>query len=140
MKQYKYILVLLSAIVISMSSCTIRQRVVPLTPINAQVNFDMDDLEYIGDLVGSSEQSYFLGIIPYGGRKYHAGVLTTQGGLGIALPNNRGYNNALYDALMQRPDADLVLPVSYERVTDQQFLGRRVNLTVRCKAYKIKSK
>ena len=124
----------------SLNSCTVRQRAVPLTPINAQVNFTMDDLEYIGDIVGTSEQSYALGVIAYGGRKYHSGVLLPQGGLGVILPNNRGVNNALYDALQQRPDADMVLPVSFERETEQQFLGRRVNFTVRCKAYKIKNK
>ncbi len=140
MKKYTYILVLISAVIMSMSSCTVRQKAVPLTPVNAQINFDMDDLEYIGDIVGETEQSYALGVIPYGGRKYHAGVLLPQGGLGILLPNNRGVNNALYDALMQRPDADFVMPVAYERTTEQQFLGRRVNFTVRCKAYKIKNK
>ncbi|MFK7755647.1 MAG: hypothetical protein AB8B53_01815 [Flavobacteriales bacterium] len=140
MKKYAYILVLLSAVVMSFNSCTIRQKAVPLTPINAQVNIDFDDLEYMGDIVGTSEQSYALGVIAYGGRKYHAGTLLPQGGLGIVLPNNRGVNNALYDALQQMPDADMVLPVSFERVTDQQFLGRRVKFTVRCKAYKIKNK
>lgn len=140
MKKYAYILVLVGAVVMSLNSCTVRQRAVPLTPINAQVNFTMDDLEYIGDIVGTSEQSYALGFIAYGGRKYHSGVLLPQGGLGVILPNNRGVNNALYDALQQRPDADMVLPVSFERETEQQFLGRRVNFTVRCKAYKIKNK
>lgn len=137
MKKYFIYLTLFGALAVTLSSCTIRQKAVPMAPLNAQVNFDMDDLEYIGDVTGSNEQSYVLGFIPYGGRKYHIGQVVPQG-FGIALPGNRGYNNALYDALMQRPDADFVLPVSYEVVRHQQFLGNRQVLTVRCKAFKIK--
>ena len=48
MKKHVYILVLIGAVMMSLNSCTVRQRAVPLTPINAQVNLDMDDLEYIG--------------------------------------------------------------------------------------------
>jgi len=121
------------------ASCTFHRKSVPLTPINAQVNFTMEDLEYLGDVIGQTEQSYVL-FIPYGGRKYYSASLVPQAGLGIAIPNNRGYNNALYDALQQKPDADLVLPVSFDQTTHQQFLGRRDVLKVRFKAYRIKSK
>ena len=121
------------------TSCTMRQKATPLAPINAQVNFNMDDLEYIGEVTGNTVQSYVFGI-PYGGRQYHSGILLNQQpGLGLNLPQSRGLNNALYDALMQSPDADFVLPVSYETVTEQQFLGRKVNLTVKAKAFRIKS-
>ncbi len=138
MKKNKYLVLAALAVVMLVSSCTMHRKAVPLTPINAQINFDMDDLEYMGDVTGQSEQSYVL-FLPYGGRRYHAGSLMPQG-FSIALPNNRGYNNALYDALQQKPDADLVLPVSFEVTTYQQFLGRRDVLQIRFKAYKIKSK
>ena len=138
MKKYFLYLTLIGVVVMSFSSCTIQQKVTPVAPLNAQVNFDMNDLEYIGEVSGTNEQSYVLGFIPYGGRKYHIGQAIPQG-LGIALPGNRGYNNALYDALSQRPDADFVLPVSYEVTRHQQFLGNRQVLTVRCKAFKLKS-
>lgn len=122
-----------------LSSCTMREKAVPLTPINAQLNFEMADLEFIGDVTGTTTQEYFLNI-PYGGRLYHQGTVLSQGGVGIAVPRSRGYNNAMYDALMSQPDADLILPVSFERTVEQQFLGRKEILTVRAKAFKIKSK
>jgi hypothetical protein len=122
-----------------LSSCTMREKAVPLTPINAQINFEMADLEFIGDVTGTTTQEYFLNI-PYGGRLYHQGTVLGQGGIGITVPRNRGYNNAMYDALMSQPDADLILPVSFERTVEQQFLGRKEILTVRAKAFKIKSK
>lgn len=140
MKRLMVYMFMVGAMAISLSSCVMKQKAVPLTPINAQINFDMDDLEFIGDVTGSTTQSYLLGVIAYGGRKYHSGALLSQGGLGVSLPNSRGYNNALYDALMQKPDADFVLPVSFENSIEQQFLGKKETLTIRCKAYKIKNK
>lgn len=138
MKNMKYLFLVAVALMIFVPSCTMHHKAVPLTPINAQVNFTMDDLEYLGDVTGEAEQSYVL-MLPYGGRKYYSAALIPQG-FGINIPNSRGYNNALYDALQKRPDADLVLPVSFDVVTHQQFLGRREILKVRFKAYRIKSK
>lgn len=126
--------------VILASSCTTYQKAVPMTPVNAQIIINFDDLEYMGDVTGTSEQSYLMNTIPYGGRKYRQGVLLSQSGIGIQLPNDRGTSNAIYDALQQKPDADFVMPVSYETVNHRQFLGRREVLTVRFKMYKIKSK
>lgn len=138
MKNFR-ILMLLALIVMVATSCTIRQKATPVSPILTQVNFDMDDLEYIGDVIGKTTQSYFL-VIPYGGRRYTSGILANSGlGGGQGVPATRGWNNALYDALMSKPDADFVLPVSYETTIDQMFLGRQETLTVRAKAYRIKT-
>lgn len=137
MKNFK-ILMLLALIVMVATSCTIRQKATPVSPILTQVNFDMDDLEYIGDVIGKTTQSYFL-IIPYGGRRYTSGILANSGLGGQNVPGTRGWNNALYDALMSKPDADFVLPVSYETTIDQMFMGRQETLTVRAKAYRIKT-
>ena len=64
MKNFR-ILALLALIVMVATSCTMRQKATPVSPINTQINFTMDDLEYVGDVVGKTTQSYFL-IIPYG--------------------------------------------------------------------------
>jgi hypothetical protein len=52
---------------------------------------------------------------------------------------NRGYNNALYDALMAKPDADFVLPVSFIVETKRMFLGRMETVTIKGRAFKIKT-
>jgi hypothetical protein len=140
MKNNRLLIMLAGLMVILASSCTTYQKAVPMTPVNAQIIINFDDLEYMGDVTGTSEQSYLLNTIPYGGRKYRQGVLLSQSGLGIQLPNDRGTSNAIYDALQQKPDADFVMPVSYETINHRQFLGRREVLTVRFKMYKIKSK
>jgi hypothetical protein len=140
MKNNRILMLLAGVMVILASSCTTYQKAVPVTQVNAQIIINFDDLEYIGDVTATAEQSYFLNAIPYGGRRYRQGVLLNQGGIGLQLPPNRGTANALYDALQQKPDADFVMPVSFETVTDRQFLGRKETLTVRFKAYKIKNK
>jgi len=101
-----------------------------------QVNLTMDNLEYVGDVTGSATQYYALGI-PVGGRKYYT---ASVGGLNLTSVVSRGYNNALYDALMQKPDADFVLPLATEEKSNRMFLGRKQMITVRAKAFKIKSK
>lgn len=139
MKRFTKYVVIIAAVMMTFSSCRINRKSIPVAPVNTQINFDMEDLEYLGTIQGSSTQSYFIGI-PLGGRPYHQGVLLNQGIIQNPIPQNRGFNNAMYDALMQMPDADFVLPLSFDVQTDVQFLGRREYLTLKCKAYKIKSK
>ncbi|HEY8403570.1 MAG TPA: hypothetical protein VIK71_03065 [Flavobacteriales bacterium] len=139
MKNFKFTLLALVAVTLLASSCTSYKHSVPVAPMFAQVNFSIEDLEFIGEAVGTAEQSYVIGL-PIGGRKYHtAATSQLNGGLNI-IPNDRGYNNALYDAMMKFPNADFVLPVSVNTTTSHQFLGRRETVTVRFKAYRIKNK
>lgn len=118
------------------SSCTMHNKMISGAPIEARVNFTSSDLEYVGDVTGSATQYYVLGI-PYGGRKYYT---ASTGGILAGVTLDRAMNNALYDALAQKPDADFVLPLSSESTVDYSFLGRKVTLKVRAKAFKIKGK
>jgi len=136
MKKIKAIYLLPLAVVLLFSSCTFYSKSIAGTSVETQVQFRMEDLEYIGDVSGTASQSFLFGILPIGGRRFHVANI----GSGGLLPNNRMANNALYDALMQREDADFVLPLSTSSVRDQMFLGNRTTLTVRAKAFRIKSK
>jgi len=124
------------AILLFASSCTMHNRTTMGAPLEARVNFTSADLEYIGEVTGTSTQYYVLGI-PYGGRRYYT---ASTGGLALPVSTDRGYNNALYDALGQKADADFVLPISSESTVNYSFLGRKVTLTIRAKAFKIKTK
>jgi hypothetical protein len=136
MKKIKAIILLPLAVVLLFSSCTVYTKTIAGTSVETQVQFRMEDLEYIGDVSGTASQSFLLGFIPIGDRRNHVANI---GGGGL-IGNNRLQNNALYDALMQREDADFVLPLSTSSVRDQMFLGHRTTLTVRAKAFRIKSK
>lgn len=138
MRKYSFFFVA-TALVFLVSSCTSYRKATPVSTMNTQVNFSMDDLEYIGDVTGTSTQSYVLGI-PVGGRRWTRGVGIFPVGIPQGFATNRGTRNALYDALMQKPDADFILPISFEQKRNNSFLGSKRTVIVRAKAFKIKSK
>ena len=123
MKKIKAIILLPLAVVLLFSSCTVYTKTIAGTSVETQIQFRMEDLEYIGDVSGTATQSFLFGALPIGGRRFH---VANVGGGGL-IPNNRMVNNALYDALMQREDADFVLPLSTSSVQDQMFLGNRTD-------------
>ena len=134
----KKIIYLLIGCVLLVTSCTMTSRVSPMTQVNVQINFDMDDMEYIGDVTGSAEQHYYL-TMPYGGRKYYSGQIYMPGQFNL-VGSDRAVQNALYDALLSKPDADFIMPLSFEIKEQKVFLGSLKKITVRGKAFKIKTK
>ncbi len=133
----KKILILSTFAILLASSCTMRNKTIAGSTLDARVNFVSSDLEYVGEVNGTATQYYMFGL-PYGGRRYH--TASTGGSLLNTQSFDRAYNNALYDALGQKPDADFVLPLSTESTTNRAFLGKKVTLNVRAKAFKIKTK
>lgn len=125
------------AVLLGLSSCTMNNKSIAGAQLDARVNFDRSDLEYVGEVTGTATQHYILGI-PYGGRRFH--TASTSGAVINTQAFDRAYNNALYDALSQKPDADFVLPLASESTTNMAFLGKRVTLKVRAKAFKLKTK
>ena len=138
MKNFKAIHLLPLAVVLLFSSCTVYTKNIATTSVETQIQFKMEDLEYIGDVSGTATQTTLLGVIPVGGRRFH--VASIGGGGLVTVPQGRLFNNALYDALMQRENADIVLPLSSSSVRNGMFLGNKTTLTVRAKAFRIKSK
>ena len=129
----KKLIYLFVGVAFLVSSCTLTQISRPGAPVNVQVNFDMSDLDYVGEVSGTAEQHYILGL-PFGGRRYYTGVI--GGGFGL----DRAMNNAMYDALLSKPDADFILPVSIETKVTRVFLGKTKKVSVNGKAFKIKTK
>ncbi|MBX2971993.1 MAG: hypothetical protein KF797_02720 [Flavobacteriales bacterium] len=141
MKKIRSIILLPLAVVFLFPSCTVYTKSIAGTSVQTQIHFKMEDLEYVGDVSGTATQSFLFGRIPIGGRRFHEGRIGGNAGIiGGIIPQDRMTNNALYDALMQREDADFLLPLSSSSVRDQMFLGHRTTLTVRAKAFRIKSK
>ncbi len=138
MKSRSHLFIIVPLILL-ISSCTIYRKGTPAAPLEVRVNFSMDDLEYIGDVTGTSVQSYVIGI-PVGGRRYTLGTTIAPIGLLTGAGLSRGEQNALYDALLQKPDADFILPISIESKRNVAFLGSRVTYTLRAKAFRLKSK
>lgn len=135
MKLNRLIFSIVVATLFVFTSCTQKFKSTPLAPVNVQVNVTMDDLEYVGEVTGTSTQSYLFGVLPVGERTNQ--VAQISGGFGLNL--RRGETNALYNALQSLPDADFVLPVSVESTKNVMFLGNKTEYTVRAKAYRIKT-
>lgn len=135
----KLIFVLIPILILIMPACTVYKKSIPTTPILTQINLSMSDLNYLGEVTGTTTQSYFL-FIPYGGEKYTYAASVIGGGNGPPNVRKRGFNNALYKALMERPDADFVLPLNMEVTSHRMFLGREETITLRAKAFKVITK
>jgi hypothetical protein len=136
----KIMKVIIPALLVALlfGSCKVYQTAAPQANVQAQLNFNLSDLEYIKDITGTATQSYVVGL-PLGGEKYNkASVSGLAGGLINVNIRGRGYNNALYNALKSVPDADFVLPISYEVVSNRMFLGREDSVIVKVKAFKMK--
>ncbi len=131
------IALLVGVALVSLQACTIRTKTTPTSPINVQLNLDMNDVEYLGEVKGTATQTTVLGVIPVGGRTNNQA--SVNGNL-FPVTNGRLFNNALYEALNTKPDADFVMPIATESEREQMFLGNKTTLTVRAKAYKIKTK
>ena len=138
MKKIKITYLLAGFILTFASSCTMNSKMINSAPIITQVQITMNDLEYVGDVTGTATQSYVFGL-PYGGRRYMVGSVG-NGFLGGIVPSDRAVANASYDALMQKPDADFVLPFAGSVTTNFMFLGKKKTVTLRAKAFKIKTK
>lgn len=136
MKKYKFILPVL-AMLLMLVSCTVYQTSVPQANIQTQLNVDFEDLEYIRDVTGTATQSFVLGM-PFGGEKYKRATVSDLGRGQLINLRSRGYNAALYNALESVPDADFVLPVSLEIISNKMFLGREDSISVNVKAFKLR--
>ena len=80
---------LLLTVVMLFASCTTTKKATPTSPINFQINLDLNDLDFIGEATGTSTQNYVLGI-PIGGRKYKSGTTNTGFGSGIGGTSSGG--------------------------------------------------
>lgn len=133
----RLIMLFLVAGLLATTACTTYRTASVAAPVRVQINIDYSNMDYIGDVTGTATQSFALGL-PIGGQRYRVAIADYAGN-GI-MPNNRGINNALYEALKQKPDADFLIPFSVEEKRNRMFLGSKRTYTVHAKAFKIKSK
>ncbi len=138
MKSFFYNIVLGVFLLGLATSCRVNYKAVPVATLDARVNFTTNDLEYIGEVKGTATQSYLLGFIPVGGRRYYYANVGLNPGITNFRFRGRAFNNAYYDALQSKPDADFVMPLGFTEQVDRMFLGRKVTINVKAKAFKLK--
>lgn len=128
---------LLFVMIIAISSCSLHKNGVATS--HPFLNLQMQDMEYIKDVEDTTVQSYFLGVIPIGGKRYRKGHVNANVLTLTSFSNKRGMNNALYNILKKVPDADFVVPVYQYVQLDRMFLGRKEYIALRVKAFRLKS-
>nr|MBK9649807.1 hypothetical protein [Bacteroidota bacterium] len=134
----RILMILMVSGLLATTACTTYRTASVAAPVNIQVIIDYDNMDYVGEVTGTATQSFALGL-PIGGQRYRVAVASTAGG-NILPGNNRGINNALYEALKQKPDADFLIPFSVQETRNVMFLGSKRTYTVKAKAFKIKAK
>jgi len=110
-----------------------------------EVRFDMtaDDIELVGEMDISTSFSRYLGIfkverlindmeVPR--RTVNSVSLYGTGN----LPLDPMLRRALYDAHVNFPEADFLIPVSVIEENEKLFMGRHTRKTAHIKAYKLK--
>lgn len=104
------------------------------------INMEWEDMEYVRDVQDTTVQSYLLGIIPIGGTRLRRGSIDGNVINISTLSRKRGMRNAIYNIIQKTPDADFVIPTYQFTKIDRMFLGRKEYVTLRVKAFRIKSK
>jgi hypothetical protein len=101
---------------------------------------EWEDMEYVKDVQDTTVQSYLLGFIPVGGPRLRRGSLDGNVMNITNFSRKRGMRNAIYNIIQKTPDADFVIPTYQFTRIDRMFLGKKEYLTLRVKAFRIKSK
>lgn len=126
-----------------LATLTIVSCSVHSTGISAQrpfINMEWEDMEYVRDVQDTTAQSYLLGVIPIGGTRFRKGSIDGNVINISTFSRKRGMRNAIYNIIQKAPDADFFIPTYQFTKIDRMFLGRKEYVTLRVKAFRIKSK
>lgn len=129
-----------------LSSCvgtyTVKKtRTLPLLPDD--VSFNINDLEYLGEMEISVSYSKYLGIFrverlindqEVSKRTVNSVILYGFS----SVPLDPMLHRALYDAHVKFPDADFLVPGNVIEETEKMFLGVNTRKTATIRAFKLK--
>ena len=109
------------------------------------VNFDLSasDVELLGEMDISVKYSQYIGVIKIFElindqevSKKNINSVVTYGNKNIPL--NPVLHRALYDVYIKYPDADFTVPTFVIEEQQNLFLGKKIKVSARIKAYKLK--
>ncbi|MFC2137612.1 hypothetical protein ACFLTE_05555 [Bacteroidota bacterium] len=118
-------------------------RTTTFLPNNIELKLTLDDFEYLGDIEISVQYSKYIGIINFYDKvndrevpKRNANFVSLYGKGNV--PMGPKLRQALYEAHIKMPEADILVPVHVISETQQMFLGRKIKKTCKVKGYKIR--
>ncbi|QNL20826.1 hypothetical protein HZR84_02325 [Hyphobacterium sp. CCMP332] len=146
LKNQKYSMLLI-ALVIVISSCgrgVFIKKSIQGSPLNASVDLRLfwNDFEYIGEIDGTISYTQYV----WGTRRYHEPrfnnltrtTFLTFNGRSFLPIQNAPLSRALYDAQEKYPDLEFIIPYQVNEEIQRMFLGRKITINVKAKAYKLK--
>lgn len=146
----KNIKTLLSVTVISLllSSCSVYTssniKTGTTMPNDVRLNMTLDDYEFLGKTEIEAEYHRYFGFITYlntiNGQSVtnNFNYVDLKGRRHIPIDGNRQLSKALFKAYKEYPDADFLMPTMSTMEVQQMFLGRKIKVTAKVKAYKIR--
>lgn len=146
----KNIKIFLSVAVVTLllSSCAVNttrnMRQGSLMPDVVRLDLTLDDFEMIGETEVDVEYHRYLGLITYINKVNGQNVsnnqnfVNLQGQRNVRLDGRRQLRRAMYKAYKEFPNADFLIPTMSTEEVQQLFLGRKIKVTAKVKAYKIR--
>ena len=143
-QKYSIALIALMLIVASCGRGVLVKKSIQGRPLDANVDIRLfwSDFEYIGDLDGTISYTQYA----WGTRVYHEPRFNNRTRITFLTFNGRNFlpigskplSRALYDAQEKYPDMEFIIPYQINRDIQRMFLGRKITLNVKAKAYKLK--
>jgi hypothetical protein len=112
-------------------------------PDQVRLYMTMDDYQYLGDVIVDVEYTTYLGIFrkiktvngePYDPRFYHVTNIGFRGNINRKLG---ALKKALYKVTETYPNADYIMPASYNDVVEHMFAGRTHKRSMVVKVYAV---
>ncbi len=112
-------------------------------PDQVRLYMTMDDYQYLGDVTIDVEYTTYLGIFrkirtvngePYDPRFYHETHIGFKGNIDASLG---ALHKALYKVTETYPNADYIMPASYNDVVEHMFGGRHHKRSMVVKVYAV---
>jgi len=144
-----FLVTVLALVVLGAAGCATRINESPRVGID-DIKFkelERNEYEILGTVEATGKVTTYLGIITVPFFDRNVGVVVPVGGdFPLAMETRifrggqqRAFEVALFNALGEFPDADILLPVSAQVVTSDSFFVTEYTATVKCKAIRIKS-
>jgi len=128
-----------------LSSCSIAKRS-SFTPDRTELNLNMSDLEYLGEIEVTVDYNQYLGVfkkigaingIPYDGKKIDYAKHSAAIFGGGVIPDTI-LSRALPKVFETFPGADYIIIVGQQKEREVLFLGSENSVKARVKAYTLK--
>ena len=138
----------LSVITLFLSSCAVYTsrniKTGTTMPNDVRLNMTLDDYEFLGETQVEAEYHKYLGFITYVNTingepvSNNDNYVYLSGKRHIRVAGSKQITKALYKAYKEFPNADFIMPTMSTKEVQQLFLGKKIKVTAKIKAYKIR--